>query len=124
MTNEKASPVKKVPSKAEPSTKAAVKSTEDAETKLKERKQEENNPAVAKKDKNQAVAKSGKENKVEQTKNKKNLKNLVLEKPSDFDDGKLNRFTANIEFIIFQMKIYCSFEEKFIEFLKKTHRFC
>lgn len=60
---------------------------DDVDGKLKEHKHEENTPAVVKKEKNQVVAKSGKENKVEQLKNKKNLKNLILEKPVDFDEG-------------------------------------
>lgn len=77
-------------SPAKTETKKSSAKNEDVEGKLKERK-EENTPViavnVAKKEKSQVNAKSGKENKVEQTKNKKNLKNQVLEKPLDFDDG-------------------------------------
>ena len=62
---------------------------DDVEGKLKERKQEDNKILVAKKDKDQVVIKVGKENKVEQVKNKKNLKNLFQEKPVDFDEGKI-----------------------------------
>lgn len=85
--NEKASPVKKAsPAKAETVKKSASKNDE-VDGKLKERKQDENTPAVAKKEKSQISAKAGKENKVEQVKNKKNMKNLILEKPVDFDEG-------------------------------------
>lgn len=42
---------------------------------------------MTKKEKEQSSIKVGKENKVEQVKNKKNLKNLFQEKPVDFDDG-------------------------------------
>lgn len=87
VTTEKSSPAKKVSAaKSEPTKKAATK-LEDAEAKLKERKQDDNNRKTASKKKNQDAVKSGKENKVEQTKNKKNLKNLVQEKPVDFDEG-------------------------------------
>lgn len=62
---------------------------DDVEGKLKERKQEDNKITTTKKEKEQLSAKIGKENKVEQVKNKKNLKNLFQEKPVDFDDGWL-----------------------------------
>ncbi|XP_057341563.1 uncharacterized protein DDB_G0286299-like [Microplitis mediator] len=84
--NEKASPVKKSsPAKTESSKKTVAKNDE-VDGKLKERKQEDNTPVIAKKDK-QITNKTGKENKVEQVKNKKNMKNLILEKPVDFDEG-------------------------------------
>ncbi|KAK0087994.1 hypothetical protein PV325_013543 [Microctonus aethiopoides] len=87
VVSEKASPVKKAsPAKAETVKKSASKNDE-VDGKLKERKQDENTPAVAKKEKSQISAKAGKENKVEQVKNKKNMKNLILEKPVDFDEG-------------------------------------
>lgn len=88
-TTEKASPAKKtVPTKGDVPKKATVKSDE-TDVKLKERKQDDNKISVSKKEKEQVVAKAGKENKVEQAKNKKNLKNLFQEKPVDFDEGKL-----------------------------------
>lgn len=87
VTTEKASPVKKtVPAKVEASKKATPKA-DDIDGKLKERKQEENKASANKKDKDQVPVKMGKENKVEQAKNKKNLKNSFQEKPVDFDDG-------------------------------------
>lgn len=61
---------------------------DDVDGKLKERKQEDNKIVATKKEKEQ-LSKAGKENKVEQAKNKKNLKNLFQEKPVDFDDGWL-----------------------------------
>lgn len=63
--------------------------TDDGEGKLKEQKQDNNKVSVSRKDKDQVVIKVGKENKVEQARNKKNLKNLFQEKPVDFDEGKL-----------------------------------
>ncbi|XP_015435229.1 PREDICTED: LOW QUALITY PROTEIN: DNA ligase 1-like [Dufourea novaeangliae] len=85
-STEKASPVKKtVPSKTE-NTKKTTPKVDDVEGKLKEQKQEDNKVIASKKDKDQGAVKAGKENKVEQTKNKKNLKNLFLEKPVDFDE--------------------------------------
>ncbi|XP_076679909.1 uncharacterized protein LOC143375059 [Andrena cerasifolii] len=87
VATEKASPVKKtVSTKVETSKKGATKA-DDTEGKLKERKQENNKLSTVKKDKDQVAAKVGKENKVEQAKNKKNLKNLFQEKPVDFDEG-------------------------------------
>lgn len=87
VSSEKASPVKKsVPTKPENPKKSASK-VDDIDGKLKEQKQDDNKTTSNKKDKDQIVAKSGKENKVEQAKNKKNLKNLFLEKPVDFDEG-------------------------------------
>lgn len=62
---------------------------DDIDGKLKERKQEDNKITTTKKEKEHLSAKIGKENKVEQVKNKKNLKNLFQEKPVDFDDGWL-----------------------------------
>lgn len=86
VVTEKASPAKKAISvKAESAKKSSTKTEKVDDGKLKERKQEDNKPAV-KKEKNQE-AKSGKENKVEQVKNKKNQKNLLQEKPVDFDEG-------------------------------------
>ncbi|GAB1859095.1 hypothetical protein CAJAP_00089 [Camponotus japonicus] len=87
IASEKTSPAKKtLTAKAE----APRKTTkgDDVDGKLKERKQEDNKiTTTTKKEKDQLSAKIGKENKVEQVKNKKNLKNLFQEKPVDFDDG-------------------------------------
>lgn len=88
VTSEKTSPAKKtLTAKAEAPKKAAR--GDDVDGKLKERKQEDNKIVATKKEKEQPSTKAGKENKVEQTKNKKNLKNLFQEKPVDFDDGWL-----------------------------------
>lgn len=86
VTTERASPAKKVaPVKAAAVKKAPAKA-EEPRVELKERKHEENKPVVPKKEKIIAP-KSGKENKVELAKNRKNLKNHSSEKPVDFDDG-------------------------------------
>ncbi|CAK9822966.1 hypothetical protein ANTRET_LOCUS1394 [Anthophora retusa] len=84
---EKISPIKKTLSTKTDISKKTTSKLDDVEGKLKERKQEDNNISVAKKDKDQIVVKVGKENKAEQVKNKKNLKNLYQEKPIDFDEG-------------------------------------
>ncbi|OAD56693.1 Nuclear envelope phosphatase-regulatory subunit 1 like protein, partial [Eufriesea mexicana] len=87
IATEKASPTKKsVSTKIDASKKAASK-TDDIEGKLKERKQEENKISVTKKDKDQVILKDGKENKIEQVKNKKTWRDLFQEKPVDFDEG-------------------------------------
>lgn len=89
MASDKASPVKKtVPTKTDGSKKAASK-PDETEGKLKEKKQEDNKVSASKKEKDQVVSKVDKENKAEQVKNKKNMKNLFQEKPVDFDEGKL-----------------------------------
>lgn len=82
------SPAKKTLAAKADAPKKATKG-DDVDGKLKERKQEDNKIVVPKKEKEQLLTKAGKENKVEQTKNKKNLKNLFQEKPVDFDDGWL-----------------------------------
>ncbi|XP_043599615.1 nucleolar protein 58-like [Bombus pyrosoma] len=87
VTIEKPSPIKKSVSTKADAAKKAVSKPDDIEGKLKERKQEDNKISVTKKDKDQVVVKVGKENKVEQVKNKKNIKNLFQEKPVDFDEG-------------------------------------
>ncbi|XP_050450646.1 DNA ligase 1-like isoform X2 [Cataglyphis hispanica] len=85
IASEKTSPAKKTLAvKAEVPKKTAK--GDDVDGKLKERKQEDNK-ITTKKEKEHLSAKIGKENKVEQVKNKKNLKNLFQEKPVDFDDG-------------------------------------
>ncbi|XP_076233641.1 uncharacterized protein LOC143178725 [Calliopsis andreniformis] len=87
VSTEKASPVKKTISAKTDISKKAVSKVDDTEGKLKERKEDDNKLSILKKDKAQIVAKAGKENKIEQVKNKKNLKNLFQEKPVDFDEG-------------------------------------
>lgn len=88
MASEKTSPAKKtLAAKAEVPKKTTK--GDDVEGKLKEHKQEDNKIVTTKKEKEQLSTKIGKENKVEQVKNKKNLKNLFQEKPVDFDDGWL-----------------------------------
>lgn len=72
--------------KADASKKTSAKGDE-MDGKLKENKQDDN--IVTKKEKEQSSTKTGKENKLEQMKNKKNLKHLYQEKPVDFDDGLL-----------------------------------
>lgn len=89
VTIEKPSPIKKSISTKTDAVKKAVPKPDDIEGKLKERKQEDNKISVTKKDKDQVVVKVGKENKVEQVKNKKNIKNLFQEKPVDFDEGNI-----------------------------------
>ncbi|XP_011143365.1 cilia- and flagella-associated protein 251 isoform X3 [Harpegnathos saltator] len=87
VTTEKTSPAKKtVVAKAEAPKKTTV-AKDDIDGKLMERKQEDNKTATIKKEKEQVSVKAGKENKIEQVKNKKNLKNLFQERPADFDDG-------------------------------------
>ncbi|XP_046737434.1 triadin-like [Diprion similis] len=87
VATEKSSPAKKVvPVKAEAVKKNAAKG-EEVGGELKERKHEDNKPVVARKEKAVSTLKSGKENKGELVKNRKNLKNLSQEKPVDFDDG-------------------------------------
>lgn len=89
VASEKTSPAKKTLGAKVEAPKKATKGDE-TDGKLKERKQENDNKIVTtKKEKEQLSTKAGKENKVEQTKNKKNLKNLFQEKPVDFDDGQL-----------------------------------
>lgn len=89
MNSEKASPTKKVASVKAETVKRTTPKAEETVVELKELKQEENKPAVARKEKSAVSApKSGKENKVEQVKNRKNLKNNSQEKPVDFDDGE------------------------------------
>ncbi|XP_012271744.1 uncharacterized protein PF11_0207 [Orussus abietinus] len=86
VTSEKASPGKKAsPAKAESVKKSSPKN-EDIDGKLKERKQNDEEPILVTKKKTPTAPKPGKENKVEQ-KNKKNAKNLIQEKPVDYDDG-------------------------------------
>ncbi|PBC30055.1 Transmembrane protein [Apis cerana cerana] len=84
---EKTSPIKKSISTKTEVSKKVVSKPNDTEGKLKERKQEDNKISITKKDKDQVLIKVGKENKIEQVKNKKNLKNLFQEKPIDFDEG-------------------------------------
>ncbi|XP_029168863.1 DNA ligase 1-like [Nylanderia fulva] len=86
IASEKTSPAKKTLAAKVEVPKKGTKG-DDVDGKLKERKQEENKITTTKKEKEQVSAKIGKENKVEQVKNKKNLKNLFQEKPVDFDDG-------------------------------------
>ncbi|XP_029676858.1 DNA ligase 1-like isoform X1 [Formica exsecta] len=86
ITSEKTSPAKKTLAVKAEAPKKATKG-DDVDGKLKERKQEDNKITTTKKEKENPSAKIGKENKVEQVKNKKNLKNLFQEKPVDFDDG-------------------------------------
>uniref|UniRef100_V9ICK8 Uncharacterized protein n=1 Tax=Apis cerana TaxID=7461 RepID=V9ICK8_APICE len=86
---EKTSPIKKSISTKTEVSKKVVSKPNDTEGKLKERKQEDNKISITKKDKDQVLIKVGKENKIEQVKNKKNLKNLFQEKPIDFDEGKV-----------------------------------
>ncbi|XP_012218353.1 nucleolar protein 58-like [Linepithema humile] len=85
VASEKTSPIKKTLATKTDAPKKAAKG-DDVDGKLKERKHEDNKIAT-KKEKEQPLVKAGKENKVEQVKNKKNLKNLFQEKPVDFDDG-------------------------------------
>lgn len=75
--------------KAEAPRKTTNAKGDDVDGKLVERKQEDNKTTTTKKEKEQISAKAGKENKIEQVKNKKNLKNLFQERPPDFDDGWL-----------------------------------
>lgn len=84
---EKTSPVKKTAVKAEAAKRTNAKG-DDSDSKLRENKHDDNK-IVARKEKEQPATKAGKENKMEQVKNKKNLKNLYQEKPVDFDDGSL-----------------------------------
>ncbi|XP_071579293.1 uncharacterized protein [Temnothorax nylanderi] len=86
VASEKTSPAKKTLAAKAEAPKKATKG-DDVDGKLKERKQEDNKIVATKKEKEQLSTKAGKENKVEQAKNKKNLKNLFQEKPVDFDDG-------------------------------------
>lgn len=87
---EKTSPAKKTSAtKAEAPKKTTAVKAEEIDGKLAERKQDDNKAATTKKEKEQISAKAGKENKIEQVKNKKNLKNLFQERPADFDDGWL-----------------------------------
>lgn len=88
VASEKTSPAKKTLAAKAEAPKKATKG-DDVDGKLKEHKQENNKIVATKKEKEQLSTKSGKENKMEQTKNKKNLKNLFQEKPVDFDDGWL-----------------------------------
>lgn len=85
VNSEKTSPIKKTAAKAEASRKTSGKGDE-IDGKLKENKQDDN--VATRKEKEQPATKAaGKENKLEQIKNKKNLKHLYQEKPVDFDDG-------------------------------------
>ncbi|KAL0123219.1 hypothetical protein PUN28_007670 [Cardiocondyla obscurior] len=86
VAGEKTSPAKKTLAGKVEVPKKATKG-DDVDSKLKECKQEDNKIVSIKKEKEQLSTKTGKENKVEQAKNKKNLKNLFQEKPVDFDDG-------------------------------------
>lgn len=75
--------------KAEAPKKTTTAKGDDIDGKLVECKQEDNKIVTTKKEKDQISTKAGKENKIEQVKNKKNLKNLFQERPADFDDGWL-----------------------------------
>ncbi|XP_020290224.1 DNA ligase 1-like isoform X2 [Pseudomyrmex gracilis] len=86
VASEKTSPAKKTLN-AKPEAPKKTAKGDDVDGKLKERKHEDNKISVTKKEKEQSSVKAGKENKAEQVKNKKNLKNLFQEKPVDFDDG-------------------------------------
>lgn len=95
---EKTSPAKKTSvAKAEAPKKSAAAKGDDVDGKLVERKQEDNKSVASKKEKEQISAKAGKENKIEQVKNKKNLKNLFQERPADFDDGELFAIETSLD---------------------------
>lgn len=85
--NSEKSPVKKTLTAKENQSKKTNAKGDDIDGKLKENKQDDNKISVSRKEKEQFATKTGKENKMEQVKNKKNLKNLYQEKPVDFDDG-------------------------------------
>ncbi|XP_012535722.1 protein PXR1 [Monomorium pharaonis] len=84
--SEKTSPIKKTLALKAEAPKRGIKG-DDVDGKLKDQNQEDNKIVAIKKEKEQLSTRVSKENKVEQVKNKKNLKNLFQEKPVDFDDG-------------------------------------